>query len=313
MSLSIDQLTQWHLPVTPINYHISYDYVSNKNNTLNQNIQQQLSTNNTLDQFFVENLYKEHILNQSKFRDEMFNDLDNVLTNTQKNHQQSSSSVQVFINELDENISNTQTNDIKQIRHALAELHKASIIFKSEQQQLSEQLQASQEITQKLQSELKDVRKEIYLDPLTNLYNHKAMDKYVKGWLNKDPNKKIAVIALEVEHFSEFTQRFGSLLGDVILSKIASKISSYVNKSGLPVRTGSKEFIILLPDVDMTIAKEIAEKIKLGVKKLRFVSVQSGIRLPQMSLSLNVGEKRPQEPLNVCIQRVQKNGSSSIM
>ena len=112
---------------------------------------------------------------------------------------------------------------------------------------------------------------------------------------------------ISVDHFKTFSERFGALIGDVILSKIAKKVASYVDDSGLPVRSASDEFILLLPDVDGDIASEIAEKIKQGVAKLRFVSVQSGVRLPKMSISCGISEMKNQESLNKLISRSRKN------
>ena len=132
------------------------------------------------------------------------------------------------------------------------------------------------------------------------------MSQYIEQWHHQDPNKTIAVIVVNINQLSEFSQRFGSLLGDVILSKIANKISSYVTNSGIPVRTGGDEFLILLPEVEKNTAIEIAEKISLGVEKLRFVSVQTGIRLPKMSVSLGVSAKQLAEPINSCIDRARE-------
>jgi diguanylate cyclase len=66
----------------------------------------------------------------------------------------------------------------------------------------------------------------------------------------------------------------------------------------LPVRTANDEFIVLLPDVDNAIANEIAEKIKQGIEKLRFVNVQSGVRLPKISISCGTSEIQHKERLN---------------
>jgi len=74
----------------------------------------------------------------------------------------------------------------------------------------------------------------------------------------------------------------------------------------LPVRLANDEFIVLLPGVDNDIAGEIAEKIKQGVDKIRFVSVQSGVRLPKMSISCSTSEIRDKEPLNHFINRTRK-------
>ncbi|MFT6918301.1 MAG: diguanylate cyclase [Cognaticolwellia sp.] len=44
------------------------------------------------------------------------------------------------------------------------------------------------------------------------------------------------------------------------LTKIANKISSYVNESGLMIRSAGDEFLLLLLDVERSMAGEIAEK-----------------------------------------------------
>ncbi len=307
MVLSIEQLTLWKLPATPINYAVSYEYISKSNSPLISTINQHISANKKLDSFLIDELYKAHVLGQSKFRDGIVNELDEVLQTTQRSCQQSYSSSKRFITQLDNNISDIASDNKKTSHSALKQIHHASNVFKLNQQKLIAQLDKSQQLCQGLRYELKEVRKEIDLDPVTGLYNRKAMSKHVEQWHKNDPDKNIAVIVINIKNLSEFNQKFGSLLCDVILSKVANKISSYVNNSGLPVRTSGDEFLILLPEVEEGTANEIAEKISVGVEKLRFVSVQTGIRLPKMSVSLSVSARKKQESLDICINRVREN------
>lgn len=306
MALAITQLNQWHLPVNPINYAVSYEYCQNKKPTLTASIKRLLLSGKALDGFFMEQVYKEHLLEQSKFRDEIISDLSKLFAQLQDSCQQSASQAQALIDKFDENIPELMSGDSNKVKSALSKLYHASTHFKSHQHELTTQLELSQLQTQALEKELEEVREELYLDPVTGLYNPKAMTKHVDIWLSEDANKGIAAIVISVDYFSQFKERFGTLIGDVILSKIAKKVASYVDDSGLPVRSASDEFIVLLPGVDVDIAQEIAEKIKQGVQKLRFVSVQSGVRLPKMSISCGIGEMKNKEPLNQFINRSRK-------
>jgi len=306
MTLAVAQLSQWHLPVNPINYAVSYEYCKNNKPILTASIKRVLLSGKALDGFFMEQLYKDHLLEQSKFRDEIISDLSRLFSQIQENCMQSTSGAQGLIDQLDDNIPALMSNDRSEVKAAIAKLHHASTAFKKQQQQLVEQLELSQLQTQALEDELEEVRQEIYLDPVTGLHNRKAMSKHIDAWLSEDAERGIAAIVISVDHFSQFSERFGTLIGDVILSKIANKVSSYVDDSGLPVRSASDEFIVLLPDVDGGIASEIAEKIKQGVEKLRFVSVQSGVRLPKMSISCGISEMKNKEPLNKFINRSRK-------
>lgn len=306
MTLAVTQLNQWHLPVNPINYAVSYEYCKNKKPILTASIKRSLLSGKALDGFFMEQLYKDHLLEQSKFRDEIISDISQLFTQLQDNCIQSTSGAQVFIDQLDDNIPALMSSDKNKVKSAISKLHHASTVFKKQQHQLVEQLELSQIQTQTLEDELEEVRQELYLDPVTGLHNRKAMSKHVDIWLSEDAERGIAAIVVSVDHFSQFRERFGTLIGDVILSKIAKKVASYVDDSGLPVRSASDEFIVLLPDVDGELAKEIAEKIQQGVKKLRFVSVQSGVRLPKMSISCGIGEMKKKELLNQFINRSRK-------
>ena len=306
MALAVTQLNQWRLPVNPINYAVSYEYCKNKKPILTASIRRLLLSGKNIDGFFMEDLYKEHLLEQSQFRDDILTDISQLFTQIHDNCQQSTFGAQNFIEQLDDNIPLLMSQEKAEVKVAIAKLHRASTAFKKHQQQLVQQLKQSQIQTKALEDELEEVRKEIYLDPVTGLCNRKAMSKHVETWLSEDADRGIAAIVINVDHFTQFNEDFGVLIGDVILSKIAKKVANYVDKSGLPVRSANDEFIVLLPDVDNDIASEIAEKIKQGVDKIRFVSVQSGVRLPKMSISCGTSVMQNNEPLNQFINRTRK-------
>ena len=290
---------------SPINYAVSYEYVNNKNIPLNTNIENQLALGKKLDTFFIEENYRQFILGQSKFRDEIIDDLDEVVTNVEKNSKRSSSSINKLISNLDSNLSHLQSNDKQKVISAANSIHTASKTFKQHQQKLAEHIMLTRKKTLALQVELKEAQKEIYMDPLTGLYNRKALSKHLDLWLTEDPNQQVAAIVVCIDQLSEINKKFGHLISDVLLSKIASKVSSYVDDSGLPIRSGGDEFLLLLPGVDNGSAREIAGKIMQGVEKLRFVSSKSGIRLPQMTLSIGVENFNVAENANSILKKAR--------
>lgn len=319
LALAIKQLHLWQLPASPINYAISYEYVSGKQPELNTRIQQQISLGRKLDNFLCEQLYAEFVLGQSKFRDEIITDVDELISDFQTNNQQSVYYADGLITKIDQNVVALKSKDKAAVSAAIENIEKASRSFKQKQQQLTKQLQISKQQSQALKTELEQVKKEIYLDALTGLYNRKALNKHLDLWTKEDPNKRIAAIVVNVDQLKTVSDKFGSLIGDVLLSKIATKVGSYVGESGLPVRAGHDEFLILLPDVERTIAGEIAEKIRQGVEKLRFVSSKSGVRLPQMTISIGVNDFRLSQNVDSIINYtrslvtdIQRNGSNQI-
>lgn len=310
LMLAVKQLQLWHLASTPINYAVSYEFVAQTNSALTTAIKYQLSTGKKLDNFYIEAVYQQFILGQSKFRDDMLAEFGGLLTSVQENTSESTLSLDHFISVIDSNIDELKSGNKEKVAHACSNLTKATVIFKTNQQRLTEQLQEVQQQSHQLQAELEDVRKEIYLDPLTGLHNRKAMSKHIEAWYKEDPNKDVAAIVINVDQYSQITQRFGSLIGDVLLSKIAAKIESYVDDSGLPIRTGGDEFLVLLPEVDSNIAYEIGEKIRQGVGKLRFISSKSGVRLPQMTVSVGVNKFIVSQNVNAVIDKTRNSIST---
>jgi len=306
MNIAVKKLQQWSLPASPINYAVSYEYVNQKNIPLNTAIENQLALGKGLDNFFIEENYHQFILGQSKFRNEIIDDIDDIVSHVEKNNKKSTHSVDKLISNLDHNISQLHSTDIKKATSAANNIRQASQIFKLHQKKLAEHISFARKKALAVQVELKEARKEVYMDPLTGLYNRKAMSKHLDLWLTEDPNRQVAAIVVNVNKLTEVNQEFGHLLSDVLLSKIANKVSSYVDDSGLPIRSGGDEFLILLPDVDKGSAKEIADKIVKGVEKLRFVSSKSGVRLPQMTLSIGVDNFNVAENENNILKKARR-------
>lgn len=304
--MAAKQMQLWHIPATPINYAVSYEYISGNNKALIKAIKAQLKLTPQLDPYFIEESYREHVIGQSNLRDELIQDMGKVLTHVQNGAQRSAKSMNGLIYHIDQNIQHIKSSDTRVSGMAAQKIYNASRTFKEQQRKLVEQLDVAQQKTQSLQQELEEVKKEIYLDPLTGLYNRKALDKHLDAWLSDDPNKNIAAIVINIDHFSQIKERFGPLISDVLLSKIANKVSSYVGDSGLPVRSSSDEFLILLPEIQRPIASEIAEKIRQGVEKLRFISSKSGVRLPKMTISLAVNDFKVSENIHNIVNQTRQ-------
>ena len=306
MAKAAKLLAQWKLPATPINYAIAYEYVCEKNTPLITKIDQHLFTHDRLDNFLLEQLYQEYVLGQSNLRDEMFDEVKQLTADLSETCQTSTEHSSQLLSTLDNNVATMRSGDKAKTEQALASISQTVNQLREQQRALTEKLAASEQNAENLYQEFSAARREIYLDPVTKLFNRKALNKHFDAWLTDTPDRQIAALVVSVDEFNRFSDKFGSLIGDVILSKIANKVSNYVGESGLPVRTGNEEFLILLPDVQMGIAGEIAEKIRQGVEKIRFISSKSGIRLPQMTISLGVSEFQQKETLQSLISRTKQ-------
>lgn len=290
MALVARLLDEWNLPANPVNYAVGYDYLDGGNRELVHEINQHLAIRDDVDTYFMEEIYQRFFLGKSSVRDDLFNDVEKIVVINKKLADRSAGDVNTFIHHLDQSFNQIDVNSQDSIRKVTGSILLAANQLKTQQQSFIEKLQLTHQEANKLKAELAEIKQTLYLDPLTGLFNRSALEKHLEEWRDNEPNKQVASIVLNIDHFSKLTKQFGILIGNVLLAKIAKKVRSYVGDSGLPVRSGNNEFIVLLPHIDQSIANEIAEKMRQGIEKLRFVSSKSGVRLPRMTVSMAISE-----------------------
>lgn len=294
-ALAIAFLQRHRLAAHPVNYTVAYDYITGANAGLCQTIEQKLAARIPFDDFVMTELYSNFISTNNKENDQLVNRVSQLVNKLNDTSNSANDAISEYIDILDHSLVALKTDNPAQARDTLHRMLDATYDARTSQQKLKDQLQQSHQQAEILREELAQLKRNRQVDPLTGLYNRLAMQEHVDLWLTEDPKRKIAAIAVDLDHFRQFNQDYGFNIGDVILSKVAKKISAYVQESGLPVRAGGEEFLILLPDVDLRTAGEIAEQVRRGVEKLRFVSSRSKKALPKVTISLGVALYQAEE------------------
>lgn len=281
-------LQRHRLAAHPVNYTVIYEYISGHNAGLCHAIEQKLAAQANFDDFVMAELYSQWLLPQQARQEALAQQVTTMLAKLSGTTDIANEAVQQYIDMLDQVLLGLDPNNSNRSKDSINKAISATYAIKASQQKLQDQLEFSNEQCHHLRDELERLKQERQLDPLTGLYNRLAMQEHLDLWLSENPHRRIAAIAVDLDHFAQFNQDYGAGIGDVILSKVARKIASYVQESGLPVRCGGEEFLILLPDVDLRTAGEIAEQVRRGVEKLRFVSSKSKKTLPKITISLGV-------------------------
>jgi diguanylate cyclase (GGDEF)-like protein len=75
----------------------------------------------------------------------------------------------------------------------------------------------------------------------------------------------MAVLMLDLDHFSDINNTRGHLAGDHALRAVADELRRQVRDGDLVGRWGGEEFVVLLPGADLTAARLVAERIRAAV------------------------------------------------
>mgnify|MGYP000468488888 CR=1 FL=1 len=295
-------LKQHRLPASPINYGVVYEYMTGNNEVLISVMDKVLKTGQTIDSYLMDGLFKEHILQQNEKQDAMVKDVTSIVSVTQKHANKAQKDTSNYITMLDEGLVLLDRSDLITSKQVIEKLIKVSSSMKNAQQVLVKALRQAQAKTAELQKQVEELETSRQLDQLTGLYNRSVMGQQIDVWMDNDV-QNIAAIAINLDHFKQFNENYGVTIGNVILSKVAQKVKSYVSDSGLPVRTGGEEFLLLIPETNKHSAQEIAEKVRQGVEKLQFVNAKNKQKLPKVTISLGVTEYNQSLGLDGTIER----------
>jgi diguanylate cyclase (GGDEF)-like protein len=103
----------------------------------------------------------------------------------------------------------------------------------------------------------------------------------------------LAILVLDLDHFKQINDRYGHLIGDECLRRVAMVIRKHTQRPGdTAVRFGGEEFVVLLPGTNREGACQVAEQIREDVQSLVLEIDNRQIRL---TLSTGISGRVPLE------------------
>ncbi|MDH5771724.1 MAG: sensor domain-containing diguanylate cyclase [Rhodospirillaceae bacterium] len=105
------------------------------------------------------------------------------------------------------------------------------------------------------------------VDPLTGVNNRRAFFDFSQPLWDTGVrnNHDMSVILLDIDGFKTINDNYGHSFGDEALVKVAKLIKKSARTGDIVARWGGEEFIVFLPETDLTEAKSAAERICSGI------------------------------------------------
>lgn len=136
---------------------------------------------------------------------------------------------------------------------------------------------AAAQFTKATETAEEKLRRAAGTDALTGLLNRRRMsDRMRQVWKTlSDQRRAICVMLLDIDHFKAINDRYGHASGDEVLVRVGAVLQHCVRRDDLVARWGGEEFLILLPQTNLTEASEIAERIRQEVARTVFGANQT--------------------------------------
>lgn len=138
----------------------------------------------------------------------------------------------------------------------------------------------AQGLEEKVAERTKQLQEEAQTDPLTNLYNQRAMQVFLRRDLaiSKRRQVKLSLVYFDVDKFKEINDTYGHVKGDEVLKSIGQTALNSIRDTDIACRYGGDEFCIILAECTSYEAKIMCEKmIKEFTNKYPDFSISIGI------------------------------------
>jgi two-component system cell cycle response regulator len=126
-------------------------------------------------------------------------------------------------------------------------------------------------------------------DGLTGLHNRRYMETHLGTLVEQatQRGKPLSLLMLDIDYFKSVNDTHGHDAGDDVLREFALRIRRSVRNIDLACRLGGEEFVIVMPETDMTVAAMVAERLRRRIAGEPF-PVQQGTKLLNVTLSIGI-------------------------
>ena len=109
-------------------------------------------------------------------------------------------------------------------------------------------------------------------DSLTGVGNRLALDEAVARLLDQGDRlrpMRFALVLFDIDHFKAYNDEHGHLAGDAALGRLGEILRRATRGDDLAFRYGGEEFLLLLPEVDLTGGLAVAERVRVAAAEDR--------------------------------------------
>ena len=151
------------------------------------------------------------------------------------------------------------------------------------------------ERTERLEQLNRELQNLAERDGLTGLANRRRGDSYLQeAWDSlRREHRPLSLIMFDVDHFKAYNDNYGHPEGDRCLITIADTVRETLKRpADLAVRYGGEEFMIILPNTEVTGAATIAEQLRAAIEARALPHAHSSTG-PVVTISVGTATRVP--------------------
>ncbi len=153
--------------------------------------------------------------------------------------------------------------------------------FQQMKEQMRDRIIAQNLTNERLKEDLEKYKFDIFLDPLTGLFNRRFLIKCLEDIQKRGGN--LSICFLDIDSFKRVNDSYGHDVGDIVLKTLSVKLQGEIRKKDLSFRIGGDEFVILFFDLKIQEAEQVVQRIQSFLEQVKFKD------FPSLNISLSYG------------------------
>lgn len=118
-------------------------------------------------------------------------------------------------------------------------------------------------------------------DPLTCIANRRAFMEWAGAEVARQDrnNRPLSLLMLDIDHFKAVNDQHGHAAGDELLVEFTQRVAAGLRRYDQFARLGGEEFLIALPDCDLSEALHTAERLRRGIASAPFSATGQAVAI----------------------------------
>jgi diguanylate cyclase (GGDEF)-like protein len=141
------------------------------------------------------------------------------------------------------------------------------------------------------------LQQDLRTDTLTGLYNYRHFSEALEIEMERTQRSRSAtsMLLLDIDFFKKVNDSWGHEVGNQALQHIAGLIRQQIRSLDIACRYGGEEFTVILPSTPLSLAMEVAERLRRAIEEAPLQLVNGTLSL---TASIGVESFRPEMQLS---------------